>query len=166
MFHTFPAKNFRYFKSCATAFTERNQIHISVPLNISQISKETSVLKFPMKFANLSGTHFSQNTPWLLLKIRNSNSIEGFANSWYEVVLPILLQESINNFAVCKHCSGTLLLVEDVTSSHDFWKDDYIFQNGATFFNRSTWNMLGFYVTLHKSLYFLTNLVTCLVYTG
>ena len=45
---------------------------------------------------------------------------EGFANSCYKIVSPILLQELINDFAVCKHCSGTLLLVEDVTSSHSF----------------------------------------------
>ena len=42
---------------------------------------------------------------------------EGFANIWYKIVSPILLQELINDFAVCKHCSETLLLVED---SHDF----------------------------------------------
>ena len=45
---------------------------------------------------------------------------EGFANSYCEIVSPILLQELVNNFAVCKHYSGTLLLVEDATSSHDF----------------------------------------------
>ena len=39
---------------------------------------------------------------------------EGFVN-WYKIVSPILVQELINDFAVCKHCSGTL--VED---SHDF----------------------------------------------
>ena len=38
---------------------------------------------------------------------------EGFANSCYKIVSPILLQKLINDFAVCKHCSGTLLLVED-----------------------------------------------------
>ena len=42
---------------------------------------------------------------------------EGFANICYKIVSPILLQELINDFAVCKHCGGTLLLVED---SHDF----------------------------------------------
>ena len=42
---------------------------------------------------------------------------EGFANICYKIVSPILLQELINDFAVCKHCSGTLLLVE---GSHDF----------------------------------------------
>ena len=33
---------------------------------------------------------------------------EGFANSCYKIVLPILLQKLINFFAVCKHYSGTL----------------------------------------------------------
>ena len=45
---------------------------------------------------------------------------EGFANSCYKIVLPILLKELINGFAVCKHCSGTLLLVKDVANSHGF----------------------------------------------
>ena len=44
----------------------------------------------------------------------------GFANNCYQIVSPILLQELINDFAVCKHCSGTLLLVEDAASSHGF----------------------------------------------
>ena len=45
---------------------------------------------------------------------------EGFANSCYKIVSPILLQELINDFVVCKHCGGTLLLSENVTSSHGF----------------------------------------------
>ena len=40
---------------------------------------------------------------------------EGFANSCCKIVTPILLQELINDFAVSKHCSGRLLLLEDVT---------------------------------------------------
>ena len=43
---------------------------------------------------------------------------EGFVNSCYKIVSPILLQELINDFIVCKHCDGTLLLVEDV--NHGF----------------------------------------------
>ena len=45
---------------------------------------------------------------------------EGFVKSCYKTVSAIFLQELINDFAVCKHCSGRLLLVEDVTSSHGF----------------------------------------------
>ena len=45
---------------------------------------------------------------------------EGPANSCYKIVSPILPQELINDFAVYKHCSGTLLYVEDVTSSQGF----------------------------------------------
>ena len=40
---------------------------------------------------------------------------EGFANSCYKIVSSILLQELINDFAVCKRCSGTILLVEAVS---------------------------------------------------
>ena len=36
----------------------------------------------------------------------------GFANNCYKIVPTVLLQELINDFAVCKHCSGTLLLVQ------------------------------------------------------
>ena len=43
---------------------------------------------------------------------------ECFANSCYKIVSPILLQKLINDFGVCRHYSGTLLLVEDV--SHGF----------------------------------------------
>ena len=76
---------------------------------------------------------------------------EGFANICYKVVSSICLQELINNFAVCKHCSGALLLVED---SHGF---------RATLFNRSTCKMPHFYVALHKVYIFLTMLLTSLV---
>ena len=40
---------------------------------------------------------------------------EDFANSCDKIVSPILLQELINDFAVCKHWSGTLLRFEDTT---------------------------------------------------
>ena len=43
--------------------------------------------------------------------------LEGFANSCYKVVSPILLQKLINDCAVCKHYSGTLLLVEHVRTN-------------------------------------------------
>ena len=66
---------------------------------------------------------------------------EGFANSCYKIVSPILLQELIKDFAICKLCSGTLF--EDVTSSFGqlLWKPElqnYIFKKGATLSNRST----------------------------
>ena len=42
---------------------------------------------------------------------------EGFSKCCNKIFLPILL-ELYRNFAICKHCSGTLLLLEDV--SHGF----------------------------------------------
>ena len=45
---------------------------------------------------------------------------EDSANSCYKIVSPILLQELINYSAVCKHCNGTILPVENLTSSHGF----------------------------------------------
>ena len=38
----------------------------------------------------------------------------GFVNSCCKIVSPVLLLEPNSNFAVCKHCSRTLLLVKNV----------------------------------------------------
>ena len=59
----------------------------------------------------------------IIMRVSNENDkqqqlAEGFANSCYKIISPILLQKLINDFAVCKHYSGKLLLVEDV--SHGF----------------------------------------------
>ena len=43
--------------------------------------------------------------------------MEGFVSSCYKIISPIFLQESVNDFAICEHSSGTLLLVEDVAFS-------------------------------------------------
>ena len=43
--------------------------------------------------------------------------MERFVSNCYKIVSPIFLQESINDFAICEHSSGTLLLVEDVAVS-------------------------------------------------
>ena len=43
---------------------------------------------------------------------------EGFANSCYKIVQPVVLPNLINDFAVCKPCSGKLTF-KDVTS-HSF----------------------------------------------
>ena len=60
---------------------------------------------------------------------------DGFANSCYKIISPILLQKLIKDFAICKHKIGALLLVEDV--SHTLGNQN-IFQKGTTLFNRST----------------------------
>ena len=57
------------------------------------------------------------------MRVSNENNehqqlSEGCANSCYKIVSAILLQNLINDYAVCKHYSGTLLPVEDV--SHGF----------------------------------------------
>ena len=54
----------------------------------------------------------------IIMRVSNENNEqqqlpEGFANSSYKIVSPILLQKLINDSAVSKHYSGTLLLVED-----------------------------------------------------
>ena len=38
--------------------------------------------------------------------------LQGFANSCYKLVSTILLQKLINDFTICKHYIGTLLLVK------------------------------------------------------
>ena len=76
----------------------------------------------------------------ITMRVSNENNEQqqltgGFANN-YKIVSLILLQKLINDFAVCKHYSGTLLLFKDV--SHGFWNENYIFQKGTTVFNIST----------------------------
>ena len=57
-------------------------------------------------------------------------------SSSYRRVLPLVATKIINDFAVCKHCSGTHLLVKD--TSHGLGSQNYVFQKGTTLFNRST----------------------------
>ena len=105
---------------------------------------------FPVNFAIFLRTLCLRNTSGGSSENDESQQLtEGFANSCYKIS-PILLQELINGFAVCKHCIGTLLLFEYVTSSHGCGNQNYIFQKGATLFNRSTQNILYFLITLHK----------------
>ena len=97
-------------------------------------------------FANFKGKHLCWS--FFLIKLqalRPATSLKTDSNTrifFYEIceqiVSPLLLQELINDLAVCKHCSGTILLVEDVISSHGFGNYNYILQNGATLFHRST----------------------------
>ena len=73
-----------------------------------------------MKFANFLRTSFYRTPPVATSENNEQQQLcEDFANICYKIVSPILLQELFNDFAVCKQCSGTLLLVQDVTSCHD-----------------------------------------------
>ena len=107
---------------------------------------------FPMKLVNFLRTIFFYRKPPVAASENNEQQqlSEGLANICCKTVSPILLQEFIKDFVVCKHCSRTLLLVEDVTSCYDFGKWNYIFQIETTLFNRLTQNMPHFYVALHK----------------
>ena len=74
-----------------------------------------------MKFANFLKTSFLRTIPVAASENNEQQQLSvGFANNCYKIVSPIFPQELINDFGVCKHCSGTHLLVEDVPSSHDF----------------------------------------------
>ena len=83
-------------------------------LKISQILQE-----FSYEICEPFKNTFFYRTPPAAAPENNEHQqlSEGFANICYKIVSLILLQELINDFAVCKHCSETLLLVED---SHDF----------------------------------------------
>ena len=82
---------------------------------------------------------------------------EGFVNSWYKIVSPILLQELINDFAVYKYCSGTLLQPR-------FWKPDWhISKRSHTLIDQPV--TCRFFVLCWIKSIFLSNLVTSLVYT-
>ena len=53
----------------------------------------------------------------VIMMMRNNEQqqlFEGFSNSCYKIVSPILLRGLIHEVAVYKHFSGALLLVEDV----------------------------------------------------
>ena len=73
-----------------------------------------------MNFAK--NTYFFYRAPPVVASENNEQQqlSEGFANSCSKIVSPILLQDLIKYFAICKHCSEIFLLIEDVPSSHGF----------------------------------------------
>ena len=99
-------------------------------------------------FANFTGKHlcwsfflkksralrrehfFYRTTP--VAASENNEQQQCFAKSCYKKLSPIFPQELINDFAVCKHCSGTLLLVEDVT----FVEDATVLEARTTYFKK------------------------------
>ena len=58
---------------------------------------------------------------------------ECLANSCYKIVSRILLQELINDFAVCKHYSGPLLPVEDGNHAKNDGNQNLMFKNELHF---------------------------------
>ena len=96
-------------------------------------------------------------------KNKQQQLFEGFVFSCHKIVPPILLLELINDFAVLKHCSGRLLLVEDVAA---------VLESGTTHFKKEPRFLVYqqrtcriFMLRCIKSI-FLSNLVTSLVYIG
>ena len=75
---------------------------------------------FPYDICELFKDTFFYRTPPVATSESNEQQqlSEGFANSCYKIVSPFLLQQLVNETAVCKHSSGTLFLVEDVASTH------------------------------------------------
>ena len=55
---------------------------------------------------------------------------EGFVTSCYKIVSPILLQKLINDFAVCKHYSGTLYFLKMSAT--------FVFETRTTYFKKET----------------------------
>ena len=74
------------------------------------------------EFLDSKGPFYNGNKIIIMMSYNENNEQQqlpdGFANSCYKIVSQILLQNLINEFAVCKHYIGTLLLDEDV--SHSF----------------------------------------------
>ena len=133
-------------RRCMRRLRDASEMH-SCPLGIFLLQRRF----FPIKFANFLRTpFFAEHIRWLLLKIMNSSSHLRVLPICYKIVSPILLKELNNDFAVCKYCSKKVLLDENVTNSHCFGNQNYIFQKGVTRFNRSTQNMLHFYVRSHE----------------
>ena len=115
-------------------FTVKHLCHR--PWACNYIKKETLALVLSCEFCKISKNTFFTEHLWTAASQLFKNTFfyrtfpvaaaedneqqqlsESFANISYKIVSQILLQELINDFAVCKQCSGTLLLVED---SHDF----------------------------------------------
>ena len=83
--------------------------------------KRLQYMCFPMKFANFLRKLFYRTTSVAASENNEQKQLsEGFPNSCYKIVSPILLQESVNDIDVFKHSSRTLLLVENVTSKYGF----------------------------------------------
>ena len=63
---------------------------------------------FSYEIRELFKNTFLYRTPPAFEYNKHQQLSEGFANSCCKIVSLILQQEVINDFAVCKHCSGTL----------------------------------------------------------
>ena len=73
-----------------------------------------------MKLANILRTLKIIKTKTASENNKQQQLSEGFANSCYKIVSPILLQDLINNFVVCKHCSGTWHTVQEICTQNIF----------------------------------------------
>ena len=67
---------------------------------------------FSYEISELFQNTFSHRTPQVAASENNEQQqlSEGFVDICYNILLqvsPILLEELINDFAVCKHCRGT-----------------------------------------------------------
>ena len=60
-----------------------------------------------MKFANFLRMPSLYRTPLMVASESNAQEqlSEGFSNDFYKIVSPVLLQELINHFAICKICN-------------------------------------------------------------
>ena len=96
---------------------------IGIPKNFANFMGKylTPTQVFPYVIYELFKNTFFYRTPPVAASENNEQLqlSEGFVNSCYKIVSPILT-ELINYFVVCKPCSGTLLLVKDITNSHGF----------------------------------------------
>ena len=101
----------------------------------ASLLKTDSTQVFFYETCKLFKNNFFYRTPPVAASENNKQQqlSESFANSCYRIISPIFLQELINDFAAYKHCIGTLLLVEDVTSSHVWKLELHISKRNHTF---------------------------------
>ena len=77
------------------------------PATLLKTDSDTGI--FPWYLQTFKEHSFLQKPPMAASENNDQQQLsEGFANSCHKVVQPILLQELINDFAICKHYSGTL----------------------------------------------------------
>ena len=87
---------------------------------LKQIGDHITIKRMVSKYFQMIKVHFSMVMKVMIMimmmriimKIMNSSSYFRVVNKCYKMVSPVLLQELINDFAICKYCSGTLLLVQ------------------------------------------------------
>ena len=127
-------KNFTNFTGkhlCWSSFVIRLQA--IRPATLLKTDSDTGI--FPWYLQTFKEHSFLQKPPMVASENNDQQQLsESFAYSCHKIVQPILLQELINDFAICKHIVEQLLF--EVVTNSQFWKlelQNYIFQKEPHF---------------------------------